>query len=142
MKDHAKVVPTASAPPLHDQQEPLLSNQEESDEIPVVDALPIAVAQDIETPFFNSTPQGVPVSSILVEPEPVPSTTVTTTVVTSYVPENFGRDSVKVKCPYCKNEGYTRVNQEMSIGTLLWMIFSVLVFWPLLFCVCCSPSVS
>ena len=142
MKENTNNTSTPSSPP-NEEQEPLIPNQQ--DDIPVVDAMPVAVAEEsayVPPSLTDTGPSQATISSAHVRPQAVPTSTLTAVVVSSYMPEDLGRSSVKITCPYCRNEGYTRVNQEMSIGTLLWMIFSILIFWPLMFCVCCWPCVS
>ena len=142
MKDKTNNSSTPSAP-AQEEQEPLISNQ--LGDIPVVDAMPVAVAEELANvpPSQTDTgPSQATISSAHVRPQAVPEITVTSNVVSTYDPEDLGREPVIITCPYCRNEGKTKVNSEMSIGTLIWMIFSCLSIWPLIFCVCCVPSVS
>lgn len=63
-----------------------------------------------------------------------------TTSIVPFVPEDLGRESVEITCPYCKNKGMTRVEQEMSFMTLMFIILSIVIFPFALLALCCTKK--
>ena len=66
----------------------------------------------------------------------------TTSSIVPFVPDDLGRESVEITCPYCKNKGMTNLSQEMSFMTLMFTILSLVIFPFALFALCCTKKVS
>merc|ERR1719232_1085007 len=132
--------PTPSAPAIDEVSNEPLKNQDQS--IPIVQAVVIGANEDATTP--NTVEQGYapetqsnPTDTV---PTSRPDPTKSSTVEVNPEIGRLGRNPKEFTCPYCNHRGKTRIQNEISFFTLLWIFVWGFMFFPLAFLGCCCTK--
>mmetsp|Transcript_15681 Transcript_15681/g.32435 ORF Transcript_15681/g.32435 Transcript_15681/m.32435 type:complete len:155 (+) Transcript_15681:122-586(+) len=70
----------------------------------------------------------------------VPSGSATRTRSQTRLKKNLGRQSFGLKCPHCKRETITIVEDRIGMGTIVATIIIAIMFWPLCWLPFCMPT--
>lgn len=96
----------------------------------------VGVESNTRPPASNPEYTAVPTQSTLT----VPSASETRTRARPRLQKNLGRERFGLKCPHCKRETITIVEDRVGMGTIVATIIIAIIFWPLCWLPFCVPT--